>query len=413
LTRSATRAITAGVVLATGLGVLVLANRRHPSLNGDALPPRSVRPAAQLPEGEKRMPAAARIGLLLPGPKLGRGADEEAIRAAELAVELAQEGPVELVPASPEAPWGAGAREIVRLAFDEQVSVVVGAYDAATAHIALQILTKAQTPLITPWATSTALTDINLPWVFRMCPDDDTQAGAIARAFPSGARVALCRAGGRDADLASEAMGAQLAHAGHTIVSDSVAPDGEHERRALADALADSGVSHCILLGGSQALGALAAALADRTSIAVFGHSSTDTPAFRSAAGPQWESTRFVVTQRSPAAQAAAAEFEREYARRFGAGPTSLGAYTYEAVRAAVAVMGTTSHPDGDLAERLHVLRSGGPSSPLVFDGTGERILPGSGLGAPSKGDEKGSAASLGFGPAGKTDSGRTAAASR
>lgn len=132
------------------------------------------------PRGEEAEPEGltrVAIGLYVTsdgiGPSIRRG--------AELAVAEANRAggfrgiPFELIVKSADKTWGS-AREVVDLAYEHKVWAVIGGVDAESSHVAEQIATKAQLPLISPATSEASLTEINIPWMFRMVPGDDALA---------------------------------------------------------------------------------------------------------------------------------------------------------------------------------------------------------------------------------------------
>jgi len=135
------------------------------------------------PRGTTLSPASLneiRIGLF--GPDSG-----DAYNGATLAIEQLnaaggfQGTPFRLVERWSDSPWIGGAREMVRLVYDDSVWAVLGAVDGIAAHIAEQVVTKAWTPLVVPVSGDPTLTYIRIPWIFRLPPDDETQAGVLVR----------------------------------------------------------------------------------------------------------------------------------------------------------------------------------------------------------------------------------------
>ncbi|MCP4896210.1 MAG: amino acid ABC transporter substrate-binding protein [bacterium] len=123
------------------------------------------------------------IGLFAPGG--GDPVSTAMNQGAQLAVEHANSDggvngvPVRLVQRWADNPWSAGAREVVRLVYEDQVRALVGSVDSASTHIAEQVATKARIPLVSPLATDPSLTQARIPWIFRLPPDDDRQADIL------------------------------------------------------------------------------------------------------------------------------------------------------------------------------------------------------------------------------------------
>jgi len=87
--------------------------------------------------------------------------------------------PVEIVQRWSDDPWGAGSKEIIRLAYEDSVLAVVGSIDGEATHVAEQVVTKAWLPLISPVSADPTLNYIRIPWMFRLPPDDASQASVI------------------------------------------------------------------------------------------------------------------------------------------------------------------------------------------------------------------------------------------
>ena len=122
-----------------------------------------------------------RIGVFAPDDDdhpVGR----DLVRGISLAVEQANAAggidgkPLRLVRRWAADPWGAGSKEVVRMAFDDRVWALIGGPDGETTHVAQQVATKAHLPLIAPVSSDPSLTHTRVPWIFRLPPDDRVQA---------------------------------------------------------------------------------------------------------------------------------------------------------------------------------------------------------------------------------------------
>jgi len=107
------------------------------------------------------------------------------VLGVELAVEQANASggvggkPVVIVRGWADDPWGAGSKEVIRMVFEDRVWAIIGGPDSETTHVAQQVATKAHLPLISPLSSDPSLTHTRVPWIFRLPPDDSTQAGAL------------------------------------------------------------------------------------------------------------------------------------------------------------------------------------------------------------------------------------------
>ena len=104
------------------------------------------------------------------------------VRGVRLAVEQANASggvngkPLRIVRRWAEDPWGAGAKEVIRMVFEDRVWALIGGPDSETTHVAQQVATKAHLPLIAPVSSDPSLTHTRVPWIFRLPPDDAAQA---------------------------------------------------------------------------------------------------------------------------------------------------------------------------------------------------------------------------------------------
>ena len=78
-------------------------------------------------------------------------------------------------------PWRSGAREMIKLVYEDSVWAVIGSLDGTTTHIAQQIITKARVPLLSPISADPTLTYVRIPWIFRLPPDFEIQSSVICQ----------------------------------------------------------------------------------------------------------------------------------------------------------------------------------------------------------------------------------------
>ncbi len=126
-----------------------------------------------------------KIGLIAPLGGSRQSEGEALVLAARLAIEdltrRQSGGPrLELAIGDESGPWGRASSEVVRLVTDRDSIAVVTSAGGSTAHLAEQIGNKLSVPILT-LATDSTTTEINMPWIFRLSPDDRAQAEAFAR----------------------------------------------------------------------------------------------------------------------------------------------------------------------------------------------------------------------------------------
>ena len=126
--------------------------------------------------------SAVRLGVLSPFNDPDGAAILEGVRLAVL--EANAEGgchglPFAIVPRTTEGPWGVTANQAAALAYDDNVWAIIGGLNGHQAHLAELISAKAWIPVITPWASDRTIDYANVPWVFRIAPDDGVQARSL------------------------------------------------------------------------------------------------------------------------------------------------------------------------------------------------------------------------------------------
>jgi branched-chain amino acid transport system substrate-binding protein len=184
-----------------------------------------------------------RIGVFAPNDDdhpVGR----DLFRGVSLAVEQANAAggidgkPVRLVRRWADDPWGAGSKEVVRMAFDDRVWALIGGPDGETTHVAQQVVTKAHLPLIAPVSSDPSLTHTRVPWIYRLPPDDRAQAeelvveGLGPRRLK---RVGLVVSADHDGRIFAKEMKAALERAQIPPIFELVAGPDIHDPGSLAD----------------------------------------------------------------------------------------------------------------------------------------------------------------------------------
>ncbi|MBM4318479.1 MAG: amino acid ABC transporter substrate-binding protein [Deltaproteobacteria bacterium] len=88
--------------------------------------------------------------------------------------------PFELVVRNDLGRWGATANEVIQLAYDEQVRLILGSVDGANTHIAIRVALKVEIPMINTGDLDPTLVETKIPWVFRVVGDDRQAAYTLA-----------------------------------------------------------------------------------------------------------------------------------------------------------------------------------------------------------------------------------------
>ena len=125
-----------------------------------------------------QLPDTVSIGVIAPHTLHGkqmRQAIELAVREANAAGGY-QGVPYKVIFRADDGPWGTASKKVVELIYEECVWSIIGFLDGQHAHLAELIAAKAWVPVVTPWASDRSIDYANVPWMFRIMPDDTRQA---------------------------------------------------------------------------------------------------------------------------------------------------------------------------------------------------------------------------------------------
>ena len=126
-----------------------------------------------------------KIGLMLSGNPERDTTSLEAFHAVQLAIESVNRAggingrTVEIAMRSGDGDWGTASKQSVELIFDEEVLAIIGSLDGRNAHLTQMAITKAQVVYLETRATDPTLSEINIPWFFRLIPSDSQQAEVL------------------------------------------------------------------------------------------------------------------------------------------------------------------------------------------------------------------------------------------
>ncbi|MFQ6131736.1 MAG: ABC transporter substrate-binding protein [Armatimonadota bacterium] len=329
------------------------------------------------PRPPARDAGALAIGMLVPTTGPRRSLGDEAQTAAAMALEEANaaEGEPRLVLSvrPDDGQWGAQAREASALIYEDGCVALVAALDGAATHVVEQVATKAQVPVVTPWASEDTVTQAGVPWVFRCVPSDRQQAQALLSAAwahgpPAVHFEATCD--GRKADGALQRAAKQ---AGKTLALRAEIPESPPEQDALAKQVAQSGAGAVVVLGGSEGLAAMLPALRSQApETEVFASLGACTPQLLATAGETLAAVR--VPWPAEADSGELEDFSRRYRQRQGARPSPLAAFTYDTVSLVAEAIRQAGPSRAELQQFLTTVDRSGVTGPIRFDQAGNRL---------------------------------------
>ena len=192
---------------------------RRTSLDVGVKPYRSLADTAPIARSPIRLDAdhsIVRIGCFLPLDETGENVMKGVRQALdELQIKQPGEPRIEILVRDTRGVWGDEASKLVQLITEHNVRAIIGSTERRGTHLAEMLAAKMHFPIVSLCATDASITQIPLPWVFRLTSSEDP---AVSPPPPTSSAYAL----GHDAA---------------TLLVDLIR-DGAESRRELRDALA-------------------------------------------------------------------------------------------------------------------------------------------------------------------------------
>ncbi len=160
------------------------AQARPPAVSVADHPPTYSGPGRE-PERDLAL-AEVRIGLFIPTEGAREQEGQSILRGAQQAVREANERggyrgkPFALVVRSDSQPWGRATNDLVNMIYEDGVVAIVTSSDRGTSHLAEQVATKAQVPVLT-FSNDPSLTQTNIPWIYLFSADELARVKILAQ----------------------------------------------------------------------------------------------------------------------------------------------------------------------------------------------------------------------------------------
>lgn len=280
-----------------------------------------------------------------------------------------------MVTGSADRPWAGGGKELVRLVYGEGVRAVIGAIDGRSGHLAEQIVAhaKGQFIFITPWATDTTLTQINISQFFRIVPDDGQQAKTLVKEIfrvRRLKRVAVIAEDEYDARMGAAAFA--RAAAGYAVIQlrHNGMPEG---LPVVLHRLQRSGAVAVVLFGRASSVGELMRGLRARgISPPLFAPLSFGCADCLRVAGAAAEGAVVVVPPNL--STYSSGWFYREFVRTYRCPPHPLAAYAHDAAAAIIQAVRTAGDKPENIRDAFARTKLQGVTGSIRFDSKGNRI---------------------------------------
>ena len=324
--------------------------------------------------------SAVRLGLMAPsrgnaGRQLRWGVELAVLEANAAGGYLLGDGrrlPYEIVFRPDDGPWGVVAQQVIRLSREDGVWAVIGALDGERAHVAELMAAKLWIPVVTPAAADLSIDYANVPWVFRLMPDDRSQAELLLRAAEDRGfqRLALASEGARDARVAAGHVAQVANRLGRSLLL-HVEYHPFHPPGACARRLIQANPDAVVIWGG--AAGALALIIELRGAgldVPVLVPAALVAPevaALHASLGRIVGVAPLDMDLPDPRLQA----FRRRYARETGESPSALAAYAYEAGQVVISALERSGLNRARLRDELAQMRHNGLTGQVSFNSLG------------------------------------------
>ncbi len=330
--------------------------------------------------------SAVAIGLFAPDKGPGAAAGRSLGRGAELAIAAANQAggldgtPFQLITRAADEIWGS-AREVVTLAYEDRVWAVIGGIGGQSTHIAQQVITKAQLPLISPASSDVSLTGINIPWMFCCMPDDEQMIRLLATHIWRDkrlTRLVAMAAGSYDSQHRLAEFEKQSPLLGKPLALSLTYAPGARDISAQLSLLASAEAQALVLFGTpEEAVQVLRGLRRHDLSPQIFAGPGLATAAFTELAGDLAEGITVVAPCDLSRADPILAAFRVRYRAAYSEPPDHLAAYAFDATQLVIAAI----RAGGLNRARIRDALAGGVpyagvTGEIRFDGTGSNTTP-------------------------------------
>ena len=238
-----------------------------------------------------------------------------------------------LVVRSCDGPWGKGSVEAAGLVFNDDVRAILASLDGRNAHLVEQVATKARVAMVSCRGSDPTLSRAFVPWYFRCVPDDEQQAGVLAREIVARRKlqgIAVVSDNGYDGQMASDCFVEQARLAGDTEVLQFIYDDLKPDPDAVIARIVKSGSRNVVLFGTPdntlRLLRELKAKVGDLAFFgpqSILGEGQTLIDAIKACEGMVMVSSPYWYTEKGLV-------FRQEFRKAYGCLPGTLAAHAYD-----------------------------------------------------------------------------------
>jgi branched-chain amino acid transport system substrate-binding protein len=321
-----------------------------------------------------------KIGILIPLQGVRKAEGQAILQAAQWAIEDESASPLPegrrlaLVARDETGLWGRASSELARLVVDDNAVALVTSTNGSAAHLAEQVGNRLGVPVLA-LSTDSSTTQINIPWFFRLAPDDAEQARVFAedlyrrRGFE---RIALVterdhdgRVGGEEFEKAAQRL--QMP-APTRVEVDLARGDWDQVSAKIAESQPQAVI---LWIGPEAAARLLEHSESHLSGTPVYACRKALSEPFLSLAAQDTGGSIWLVAP-SGERSTARREFSQRYRTRTGYAPSPAAAEAYDAVRLIAAGVRRAGPNRARLRDELvKVSAFSGASGIISFDGAG------------------------------------------
>jgi branched-chain amino acid transport system substrate-binding protein len=303
--------------------------------------------------------------------------------AATMAVdEASQSGgyngtPFKLIPVWSENPWGTGIRDLIRGTYEENMWAIVGAPDGHSAHLATQIVAKAQLAFISTVSTDRTTHTANVSWVFSCAPGDHLLAPPLADAIvaqAAGRSFAVVSATDHDSRMfVDELLKALAKRKAFPSVHVHFQPKDTDFTRQLETLEGAHPQALALIAGAEPAAAFLVALRTAGLALPVFGDARLGQTLFAKRAGNAADNITVPRLWPDSKANEPVTAFTQRFKKRFARHPDYTAAHTYDAVNILITAIRQAGLDRTRIRDAIRDLPPySGVSGTIKWDATGQ-----------------------------------------
>ena len=283
--------------------------------------------------------------------------------------------PFLLVPRWAVDPWGTGVSQLARMVYDDQPLALLAPVDSATAHLAEQVVAKANLPLVCPICTDRSATLAGVSWMFSCAPTDEAIARVLVEnVLRASGTLALLTGTDHESRMTARQVMREFSRRNRLPDFQFEMPPGASAYESQLTALQSSQPREVLIIAGAEDSAHLVRALREKLpATRLWGGPSFARARFQALAGSAAEGVRCPLLFAPDPAEAATAHFVEQFHAAHHYPPDYTAALTYDATRLLVEAIRRAGPNRSRVRDALaHLSPWSGVAGPIQFDGTGQ-----------------------------------------